>query len=815
MKVFKFGGTSVGTPQTIQTVIRIVKKAAEDDRLVVVVSAFGGVTDQLIEAGKRAEKGNEQYKEIVNALEKRHIDAVKELIDVKRQSSVLARVKMFFNELNDILHGVFLVKELSLKTLDYVMSFGERISSYIITESFKNQRVETTLADSSALIKTDRNFGNAHVLRDETNDNIRKHYHETQGLIIYPGFVGSTHENEITTLGRGGSDYTASLVASALGASELQIWTDVDGVMTIDPRKVSKAFPIKRLSYAEAMEMSHFGAKVIYPPTIQPVYSKNIPLWIKNTFNPEAEGSLISKKTSDTGTPIKGISSIDKISLCTLHGSGMIGVAGISMRLFTALANNKVNVILISQASSEHSISFAVAPQDSLKAKSAVEKEFVFEIRQKQIEKVEVEDDLSIVAVVGENMKKTRGIAGKLFSTLGRNGINVVAIAQGSSELNISLVVENRELRKALGAIHDSFFLSETRDIHVFLMGVGNVGNVLLSQIQNHARQLADEHGINLKIAGMANSRKMLFKEEGISTSGWKKELEEQGGKSNIYRFIDKMIAMNLPSSVFVDCTANADIAACYKKVLNTSTSIVTPNKVACSGKYSEYKELKEIAQRKGARFLFETNVGAGLPVISTLSDLIKSGDRIHKMEAILSGTLNYIFNTYSKEVPFSLAVKQAQQQGLSEPDPRIDLNGIDVARKIVILARESGAKIEPQEVSKENFLPEKCQKAKTVDAFLHELENHDSEFESQRANLEKQNRKLRYVATYENGKAFTRLKEFDMSHPFYWIQGKDNIVLFYTDRYVEQPLVVRGAGAGAEVTAAGVFADIIRIANL
>jgi len=815
MKVFKFGGTSVGTPQTIQTVIKIVKKELEDDRLVVVVSAFGGVTDQLLDAGKKAGVRNEEYKDILLVLEKRHIDSVKALIDVKRQGGVVAQVKMLFNELGDILHGVFLVKELSLKTLDYVMSFGERISSYIVTEAFKNQRIETVLADAAALIKTDRNFGNAHVNMHETNENIRKQYLGTHALIIYPGFIGSTPENEVTTLGRGGSDYTASLVAAALGASQLQIWTDVDGVLTIDPRKVSKAFPIKQLSYAEAMEMSHFGAKVIYPPTIQPVFSKSIPLWIKNTFNPDAEGSLITKKTSDTGSPIKGISSIDNIALCTLHGSGMIGVAGISKRLFTALANNKVNVILISQASSEHSITFAVSPDDGVKAKEAIEAEFEFEIRQKHIEKVEVVNDMSIVAIVGENMKKSRGVAGKLFSTLGRNGINIAAIAQGSSELNISLVVENRELRKALGAIHDSFFLSETRDVHVFLMGVGTIGNVLLTQLNEHAKQLAEEHHINIKVAGIANSRKMHFTEEGISISAWKKSLEEQGGKSNILKFIDKMIFMNLPNSVFVDCTANADIAACYKKVLNASISIVTPNKVACSSKYSEYKELKEIAQRKGIKFLFETNVGAGLPVISTLNDLMKSGDKIHKMEAILSGTLNYIFNTYSKTVPFSEAVKQAQQKGLSEPDPRIDLNGIDVARKILILARESGAKLEYDAIQRGNFLPEKCQKAKTSEAFLKELVNYDAEFENQRAALEKQGKKLRYVATYENGKAFTRLTEFDMSHPFYWIQGKDNIVLFYTDRYVEQPLVVRGAGAGAEVTAAGVFADIIRVANV
>lgn len=813
MKVFKFGGTSVGSPQTIQTVIKIVKKALEDDRIVVVVSAFGGVTDQLLDAGKKAGVRNEQYKDILSAVEKRHIDAVKVLIDVKRQGGVVAQVKMMFNELGDILHGVFLVKELSLKTLDFVMSFGERISSYIVTEAFMNQRVDTVLADAVSLIKTDRNFGNAHVNMHQTYDLIAKHYKEHQALIIYPGFIGSTPENEITTLGRGGSDYTASLVAAALGASQLQIWTDVDGVMTIDPRKVNKAFPIKQLSYAEAMEMSHFGAKVIYPPTIQPVFSKSIPLWIKNTFNPDHEGSLITKKTSDTGSPIKGISSIDKISLCTLHGSGMIGVAGISKRLFTSLANNKVNVILISQASSEHSITFAVTPDDAVKAKAALEEEFSSEIRQKQIEKVEVVNDLSIVAIVGENMKKSRGVAGKLFSTLGRNGINIAAIAQGSSELNISLVVENRELRKALGAIHDSFFLSETRDVHVFLMGVGTIGNMLLKQLADHAKQLVDEHNINIKVVGVANSRKMFFSEEGISDS--KKSLDASHDKSNILKFIDKMILMNLPNSVFVDCTANADVAACYKKVLNASISIVTPNKVACSGKYSEYKELKEIAQRKGIRFLFETNVGAGLPVINTLNDLMKSGDKIHKMEAILSGTLNYIFNTYSADVPFSEAVKQAQQKGLSEPDPRIDLNGIDVARKILILARESGAHLEYDSVQRGNFLPEKCQKAKNTESFLKELPNYDGEFENQRAQLAKQNKKLRYVATYENGKASTKLKEFDPSHPFYWIQGKDNIVLFYTDRYVEQPLVIRGAGAGAEVTAAGVFADIIRVANV
>ncbi len=815
MKVFKFGGTSVGSPQHIQTVIRIVKKALEDDRIVVIVSAFGGVTDDLLKAGKLAEKGNDEYKEILNRLEKRHLESVKNLIDVKHQSAVTAQVKMMFNELGDVLHGVFLVKELSLKTLDFVMSFGERLSAYIVAKSFLNQRIDAVLADASKLIKTDDNFGTAHVNLHSTYDLIRKYYKETDSLIIFPGFIGSSPAHEITTLGRGGSDYTASLVAAALGASELQIWTDVDGVMTIDPRKVSKAFPIKKLSYAEAMEMSHFGAKVIYPPTIQPVFNKNIPLWIKNTFNPEAEGSLISKKTADTGAPIKGISSIDKIALCTLHGSGMIGVAGISMRLFTALATNKVNVILISQASSEHSITFAISPEDAPRAATAVEREFAYEIKQRLVEKLEVNENHSIVAIVGENMKKTRGIAAKLFTTLANNGINVAAIAQGSSELNISIVIENHELRKALNAIHDSFFLSETRDLHVFIMGVGTVGKMLLQQISEQLTQLISEHGVNIKIAGLANSKKMLLSEAGISLEKWNETLNTEGEKSNVFKFIDKMIALNLPSSIFIDCTANADIAACYKKALNASISVVTPNKVACSGKFADYRMLKETAQKKGVRFLFETNVGAGLPVIGTLNDLIKSGDRIHRIEAILSGTLNYIFNTYSNEIPFSRAVKQAQQLGLSEPDPRIDLNGVDVARKILILARESGVNLEFKDVIKENFLPEKCQHAKTVDAFLRELVKYDVQFETKRAQLEKQNKKLRYVASYEKGKAKTELLEFAQSHPFYWIEGKDNIVLFYTDRYPEQPLVVRGAGAGAEVTAAGVFADIIRIASI
>ncbi|GIV34141.1 MAG: bifunctional aspartate kinase/homoserine dehydrogenase I [Chitinophagales bacterium] len=814
MKVLKFGGTSVGSPKSIRSVMDIVRKAALDDRIVVVVSAFGGVTDQLIEAGRLAARRDEKYKEILAALEKRHLDTVRELIDIKGQSSVIARVKLFFNELGDILHGVFLVKELSLKTLDFVMSFGERISAFIVAEAFRNARLPVMLADATSVIKTDNKFGGAEVL-DVTYRLIREHYRNAEGIVLYPGFIGSTSQDEITTLGRGGSDYTASLLAAALGASELQIWTDVDGVMTIDPRKVAKAFPIKRLSYAEAMEMSHFGAKVIYPPTIQPVFSKNIPVRIKNTFNPEAEGTLITRKSADTGTLIKGISSIDQIALCTLHGSGMIGVTGISKRLFTALANQGINVILISQASSEHSITFAIAPSDAEKARTAVEREFAYEIRHKHIEEVELENNKSIVAVVGENMKQTRGIAGKLFSTLGRNGINVAAIAQGSSELNISIVIENLELRKALGAIHDAFFLSETRDLHIFLIGTGTIGGALLSQLHTQAAQLTREHAIHIKLIGLANSRKMLLLENGVPLNSWSDMLQHHGAKADLKRFMEKMIALNLPNSVFVDCTADEKVAAFYSKVLGASISIVTPNKIACSGKFTTYSQLKELAHKKGVKFLYETNVGAGLPVISTLQDLLKSGDRVLKIEAILSGTLNYIFNTYSSEIPFSQAVRQAMEKGLSEPDPRIDLSGKDVARKILILAREVGAKLELSEVQSKGFLPRRCMQAKSVSAFLKELEQLDKAFEEQRVKLQQANQKLRYVATFEKGKATTGLHAYDASHPFYWIEGKDNIVLYYTERYAEQPLVIRGAGAGAEVTAAGVFADIIRVANL
>ena len=815
MKVLKFGGTSVSTPENINKVIEIVKFSLDQVRCAVVVSAFGGVTDQLLEAGKLAEKGDERYLSILNKIEQRHIDSAKQLVNVKRQSSVLANVKIILNELEDVLHGVFLVKEMTLKTQDFILSFGERISANIIAESFKENGIDANYNDSRELIKTDSSFGNAHVQLEKTYDLINGFFQKSEGLQVFPGFISSTDENETTTLGRGGSDYTASLIAAALGARELEIWTDVDGMMTIDPRKVEKAFPVPGLSYAEAMELSHFGAKVIYPPTIQPAFSKNIPIHIKNTFNPKAPGTVISKKSGESNTLIKGLSSIDSVSLLTLHGSGMIGVAGISMRLFTALASNNISVILISQASSEHSISVAISPADGAKAKKAVEKEFAPEIQSKSIDKVEIENELSIVAVVGEKMKMTRGIAGKLFSTLGRNGINVVAIAQGSSELNISFVIENRDLRKSLNVIHDSFFLSETRDLNLFIVGVGTIGKTLLNQIDQQFKYLADGHSLNVKIVGLANSKKMLHQEAGIAIGDWQKQLDKEGVESDIYKYIDKMIELNLPYSIFVDCTANEDIAQCYKKVLKSSISVVTPNKIACSGKLKYYNDLKDTAANKGVKFLYETNVCAGLPIISTLNDLIKSGDEIFKIETILSGTLNFIFNTYSKDVPFSQVVKIAQESGYSEPDPRIDLSGTDVARKILILARELGADIQPEEVKVDSFLPENCRKAKSLEDFYSELEKADAAFEEQRASLEQEGKKLKYVAVFENGKAYTALQAYDKKHAFYSVEGKDNIVLFSTARYKEEPMIVKGAGAGAEVTAAGVFADIIRIANL
>lgn len=814
MKVLKFGGTSVKSPEMIRKAGTIVQAALAQEPVALVFSAMSGITDQLAGIALQASQGNENYIQGLKEIEKKHITAVNELLPVQQQSGVLAAVKVILNELEDVLQGLFLLKELTPKSRDFVMSFGERLSSFIITEYYKSLGINACLADSRKLIETDNHFGNAAVNFDVTYKRIESHFKQANGLQIFPGFIASTAAGETTTLGRGGSDYTAAIIAAAIDASLLEIWTDVDGMMTADPRKVRKTFPLEQLSYKEALELSHFGAKVLYPPSVQPVLAKNIPLKIKNTFNPEAAGTLITEKSGNNQLAIKGISSIDAVALVTLNGSGMVGVSGFAMRLFNALAKRRINVILITQASSEHSITVAITPQDAVYAKISIEEEFNRELQNGQLEPVEVEESHSILAIVGENMRSTPNISGTLFSALGKNGINVRAIAQGSSENNISFVISQTDTRKALNVIHEAFFLSGTKVLHIFLIGTGTVGGTLLDQLQMQAGYLLENHAVEIRVAGIANRRKMLFNEEGITLADWKNLLGNTSESMDQASFARHMHELNLRNSILVDCTGSAEVVNLYEDALKHGVSIVTPNKVACSGPYDHYRNLKQIAARRGVKFLYETNVGAGLPIIKTLNDLTQSGDQIIRIEAILSGTLNFLFNEHKAGVSFSSIVKQAQELGYSEPDPRIDMNGVDVARKILILAREAGARLEQTEVISENFLPEECRKADTVEEFFKILPKYDAHFEQVRKEAEAKGLRQRYVAVYENNRCTTSLRTVDQGHPFYQVEGNDNMVLFTTERYKVRPLIVKGAGAGAAVTAAGVFADIIRIAN-
>jgi len=814
MKVLKFGGSSVSTPEKIKQVVRIVADSLEKGPVqALVFSAFGGVTDQLIRLGSMAAAADKTYLGLLEELKSRHIHAVNSLIEKKRRSAVLNRLRELLVELSDTVHGVFLVKERTMKTLDFILSFGERLSAYTISETFLSHGIEAEYMDTRSFVKTDSSFGAARVNVDATYKKLKDHFTAHPILQIATGFIGSTESNETTTLGRGGSDYTAALIGSALNVSEVEIWTDVDGFMTADPRKVKKVFSIESLSYEEAMELSHFGAKVIYPPALHPASSSNIPVRIKNTFNPAFQGTLIGKKFPSS-FPVTGISSIDQIALLRIEGSGMIGVVGISNRLFGALARHRISVILISQASSEHSICFAVTPQSAEAAKQAIDEEFALENLAGQVDPVVIEWNLSIVAVVGENMRKMPGIAGRLFQALGKNGVNVVAIAQGSSELNISVVIPQTDESKALNALHEAFFLSETKTLNVYLIGTGLIGGTLLRQMKLQRAILARKNSVDLRLIALGNLDKMVFSEEGVSLNSWIDTINQEGENMDLRRFIDRMIALNLPNPIFVDCTGSEAVVALYRKILDSNVSIVTPNKIANSGRYVQYKLLKETAARRGVKFLYETNVGAGLPVISTLNDLLSSGDQILKIEAVLSGTLSFIFNTFSRHKPFSAVVKEAVERGLSEPDPRTDLNGVDVARKILILARETGLPMEPEDIQLEYILSEPCRRAKTLGSFFDLLESEDSAFETNRSAAEKRNRKIRYIASLENGKARVAMKEVDSENPFFTLSGSDNMIVFITERYKERPLVVKGPGAGAEVTAAGVFADIIRIAS-
>jgi bifunctional aspartokinase / homoserine dehydrogenase 1 len=814
MQVLKFGGTSVANAENIQKVSAIVQQAIKKDKTIVVVSALGGITDILLQAGELASKIEEAYKEKLQIVEQRHLDAVKSLLPVAQQSSVLSWVKKNCNEIEDICNGIFLLGELSPRTKDRIVSYGELMSSHIISSYMNAAGVVNVWKDARELIVTDSNFGYAAVDFAATNKKVSQFFSNNNNtLFILPGFISANGDGATTTLGRGGSDYTGAILAAGVYAGTLEIWTDVSGMMTADPRLVSNVRLIPHISYQEAMELSHFGAKVIYPPTIQPVMARKIPVRIKNTFAPADYGTVIESDAKENGTIIRGISSISKIVLLSLEGSGMVGIPGFSKRLFEALANEKINVIIITQSSSEHSICVGVEESASAKAKEAVDKAFAYEIETEKVDPLIIEKDLAIVALVGDHMKSHTGVSGKMFGSLGRNGVNIRAIAQGSSERNISAVIASNDVKKAINVLHEEFFETTYKQINLFIAGVGNVGSRLLAQLDQQKDYLQHHLRLQVRVVGIANSKKMHFNDEGIDLKKWKVLLQE-GESMGLQRFIDIIRSKNLRNSVFTDVTANNSLAGCYDQLLQKAISVVACNKVACSSTYDYYKKLKDLSREYNAPFLFETNVGAGLPVIGTLNDLMRSGDKVNKIEAVLSGTLNFVFNNYNGGKSFADVVKQAQDEGYTEPDPRLDLSGTDVMRKIMILARESGEHIEMGQIENRSFMPASCMEGDVAN-FYKEMAKHEEHFKNIYKEAAGAGMKLKFVAKYENGKASVGLQHIDSKNDLYHLYGKDNVVLFYTDRYPEQPLVVKGAGAGAEVTASGVFADIIRTASV
>lgn len=810
MKVLKFGGTSVGSVNSMSSVKKIVE--AIDEKVIVVVSALGGITDKLINTSKMATAGDSAYEKEMKEIVNRHIEMVYTVIPAGKQREILLdQVNELLSELKDIFQGIYLIRDLSPKTSATIVSYGERLSSIIVTALIKNAQ----WFDSRTFIKTEKKH-NRHILDSElTTQLVKEAFRKLPQVSVVPGFISSDkNTGEITNLGRGGSDYTASIIAAALEADILEIWTDVDGFMTADPRVISTAYPITELSYVEAMELCNFGAKVVYPPTIYPVCHKNIPILIKNTFNPDAPGTIIKQEADHFSKAIKGISSINDTCLITMTGLGMVGVIGVDHRLFRALAENGISVFLVSQASSENSISIGVRNGEAELACSLLNEEFAKEIEMGEISPMKVEGGLATVAIVGENMKHTPGIAGKLFGTLGRNGINVIACAQGASETNISFVVDGASLRKTLNVIHDSFFLSEYQVLNLFVCGIGTVGHSLLEQIHGQQERLKKERGLKLRVVGIANGHQAYFCRQGIDLANFRQELDEKGVPSCTQLLHDEVIGMNIFNSVFVDCTASPEIAGLYKDFLKHNISVVAANKIAASSDYEIYAELKQIARQRGVKFLFETNVGAGLPVINTINDLINSGDKILKIEAVLSGTLNYIFNTLSAEVPLSETIRRAKEEGYSEPDPRIDLSGKDVIRKLVILAREAGYRLNQEDVVKHLFIPDEFFEG-TLDDFWTKIPQLDADFEKQRQKLEAEDKRWRFVAKLEDGKGTVSLQEVGHDHPFYTLEGSNNIILLTTERYNEYPMLIQGYGAGAGVTAAGVFADIMSIANI
>ncbi len=808
MIISKFGGTSVGSAKNIKKVIQII--ADKNKKTVVVVSALSGITNLLIKAGELAVKSDHEYLSILNQIQQKHLEITKILFGDHNKCE--AFVIKTLDQLRDTLSGVFLLNDLSLKSQAKIVSTGEILSSFIITEAMKDQGLNVRLKDSRELIKTDDNYENADVKYFQTYQNIQNFFNENSNdIVVFPGFIASNDKGEITTLGRGGSDFTAAIIANAVNAEILEIWTDVSGMFTANPKLVKQARPIKNISYQEAMELSHFGAKVIYPPTIQPVLEKSIPIVIKNTMAPNDRGTLISKSLNENNAIVKGITHIDNIALLTLEGNAMVGIPGISKRLFEALSQEYINVKFITQASSEHSICLAIDLSEAEKAKQVIDKQFEFEILKHKVEPLIVEKDLAIIALVGDNMKSHQGISGKMFSELGNNNVNIRAIAQGSTEKNISAVIAKHNVKKALNTLHAAFFEDQIKQLNLFVIGIGNVGGKLLEQIHLQHDYLLDHQHINLRVIAISNSTNMLFESEGINLSDWKAQLIKKGEKANIVTFYKKVKGLNLRNSVFIDITANSDVTLLYPKYLKDSVSVVACNKIACSSAYENYINLKELSRNYNASFLYETNVGAALPIINTLNNLIASGDEITKIEAVLSGSLNFIFNNFDKNTSFYDVVQLAGIEGYTEPDPRIDLSGIDVMRKILILIRESGQIMELGDIENESFLPESSLKAKSIEDFMETLKSEAEYFNDLRNTAIHNNKQLKYVAIYKNGRGKVGLQQISKEHPFYNLDGKDNIVLFYTKRYKDQPLIIKGAGAGADVTASGIFGDIIK----
>ncbi len=812
----KFGGTSVGSAESILNVKKIVESC--DEPVVVVVSALGGVTDQLIRAAQMAQAGDAAYLDLYHEMVGRHHRMIDTVIpDVEKQVELLKVVDALLDDLKSIYQGVYLIRDLSEKTSNAIVSYGERMSSQIVAALIRG----ATWHNALDFVKTEKKQGKNLLVTEVTYTSVRREFSKDLKDIrrhplvaVVPGFISTDiHTGEVTNLGRGGSDYTASIIAAAMDAEALEIWTDVDGFMTADPRVITAAYTIDRLSYVEAMELCNFGAKVVYPPTIYPVCIKNIPIYIKNTFRPEAEGTVIEQEASDGGRAIKGISSINDTSLITVAGLSMVGVIGVNRRIFTALAEEGISVFMVSQASSENSTSIGVRNEDADKACEVLNAEFEKEIQMGAMFEMKVEKNLATIAVVGENMKHTPGIAGKLFGTLGRNGISVIACAQGASETNISFVVESRFLRKSLNVIHDSFFLSEYQVLNLFICGVGTVGGSLIKQIASQRERLMKERGLKLNVVGIASGHNAMFSREGFELEHFREQLKKAPA-SNLQRLKDEVIGMNIFNSVFVDCTASPDVASLYNDFFEHSISVVAANKVAASSDYENYAKLKATARRRNVKFLFETNVGAGLPIINTINDLINSGDKILKLEAVLSGTLNFIFNTLSAEVPFSQTVRRAKEEGYSEPDPRVDLSGRDVIRKLVILGREAGYRLNQSDVETHLFIPDNLFKG-SQEEFWQQLPALDADFERRRSELDAQGKRWRFVASLDGGKARVELKEVGKNHPFYSLEGSNNIILITTERYHDYPMQIQGYGAGASVTAAGVFADIMSIANI